>query len=140
MTEYKSIYLDTAPLIYFLECVAPYADKVNNFIISQFEMGASFVTSYITNTEYLVMPYREHDFQKILEFEQFKSILNIKLLPIADEISKQAAQIRAKYPSIKGMDSIQIASCMRAQCDIFLTNDIRLKQVNEINILLVEEL
>lgn len=140
MTEYSSIYLDTAPIIYALEGVTPYTQKVQDFLFSHFENDSAFSTSSITNTEYLVFPYRNLDFQKITEFERFKSILNIKTVPADDIITKRAAEIRAKYTGIKGMDSIHLSTAIKLGCGIFLTNDKQLKQVSEIPVLLVDEL
>ena len=38
------------------------------------------------------------------------------------------------------MDSIHLATAIVYGCDVFLTNDKQLKQVEEINVLLVDEL
>ena len=140
MTEYSSVYLDTAPIIYALDGVEPYTQNVQSFLFSNFENDCIFSTSSITNTEYLVFPYRKSDFQKITEYERFKSILGIKSVPADDIITKKAAEIRSKYNGIKGMDSIHIATAIKSGCDVFLTNDKQLKQISEIQVLLVSEL
>ena len=87
-----------------------------------------------------MFPYRNSDFQKITEYERFKSILGIKSVPADDIITKKAAEIRSKYNRIKGMDSIHIATAIKSGCDLFLTNDKQLKQISEIHVLLVSEL
>ncbi len=51
----NSIYLDTAPIIYALDDVAPFSAPVQDFIFSQFKNDAKFVSSAIVNTEYLVL-------------------------------------------------------------------------------------
>ena len=38
------------------------------------------------------------------------------------------------------MDALQLASAIQNHCDVFLTNDKQLKQGEEINVLLVDEL
>lgn len=38
------------------------------------------------------------------------------------------------------MDALQLASAIQNNCDVFLTNDKQLKQVQEISVLLVDEL
>ncbi len=140
MTEYNSLYLDTAPIIYALESVEPYTQNVQDFLFSHFESDCTFISSAITNAEYLVFPYRNQDFQKIMEFDRFKAILNIKMIPADEATTKRAAEIRAKYKGIKGMDSIHLATAIAYGCDVFLTNDKQLKQVQEIPVLLVDEL
>lgn len=139
-TDFNSIYLDTSPIIYILENVEAYSERVHRFIVSHFCDNATFTTSTITNTEYLVIPYRIQDYQKIMEFERFKKILKIRVIAADDAITKCAAQIRAKYSGIKSMDALQLASAMISGCDVFLTNDKQLRQVNEIQVLLVDDL
>ena len=65
-TEFNCIYLDTSPIIYMLEDVKPYSARVQDFIISHFLNDVMFTTSTITNTEYLVIPYRIQDYQRLL--------------------------------------------------------------------------
>lgn len=90
--------------------------------------------------EYLVIPYRIQDYQKIIEFERFKKTLKMRVLAADDAITKHAAQIRAKYSGIKAMDALQLASAIISGCDVFLTNDKQLRQVEEIPVLLVDDL
>ena len=139
-TGYKRVYFDTTPLIYYLDAVQPYAQKVRSIIVNGLEQEGSFVTSIITNTEYLVLPFRENDYEKIMEFEQFKRILNMEVIMVDNLISTQAAHIRAKYKGIKGMDSLHLATAIIYGCDLFLTNDIQLKQVVEVPVVLVDDL
>lgn len=140
MTDCNSIYLDTAPIIYALESVEPYASAVQEFIFSHFYADAQFATFAVTNTEYLVIPYRNQDFTKIMEFERFKSVLKMRVIPADNTITKLAAQIRAKYRGIKALDSLQLATAVQNRCDVFLTNDKQLRQIEELKVLLVEEL
>ena len=92
-TEYKRIYFDTTPFIYYLDSVQPYAQKVRSFIAESLERESSFMTSTIANTEYLVIPFREQDYEKIMEFEHFKRILNLEIIFVDNSVSTQAARI-----------------------------------------------
>ena len=140
MTEYRKIYFDTTPLIYYLDSFQPYAQKVRTFIAESLSQKSSFLTSTIVNTEYLAIPFREQDYEKVMEFERFKVILNLAVIAVDNSVSTQAARIRAKHKGIKGMDSIHLATAIINGCDVFLTNDKQLKQVDEINVLLVDDL
>ncbi len=62
---------------------------------------SSFMTSTIVNTEYLVIPFRVQDYEKVMEFEQFKRILNLEIIFVDNSVSTQAARIRAKYKGIR---------------------------------------
>ncbi|NEP03796.1 MAG: PIN domain-containing protein [Okeania sp. SIO2G4] len=58
---------------------------------------------------------------------------------IDEDIGKLAAQIRAKY-NLSLTDSLQIAVAIQSKCEAFLTNDLQLKRVNELSILVISEL
>ena len=53
------IFLDTSPFIYYLDGFEPFASKVEKFLLSAMDNGDFLYTSTITDTEYLVHPYRE---------------------------------------------------------------------------------
>ena len=58
----SKVYFDTTPLIYFLDDEKPFSDKVADFILKHQNEEDSFLTSTITDAEYLVFPYRNSDF------------------------------------------------------------------------------
>ena len=55
------------------------------------------------------------------------------------QVSRKAAELRVSY-GIKLPDALQIAVALIAGCDVFLTNDDRLKRVTDLQILVIEEL
>jgi predicted nucleic acid-binding protein len=99
-----------------------------------------FQTSVITLLEVLVLPMRKNETRLV---EEYQSILcnsrSIDIFDLTIEIAKSAAGFRAKY-GLKTPDSIQLATAVYYSADYFLTNDIRLKSVNEIEILILDEL
>lgn len=137
---HRKIFLDTNPIIYLLENRFPYATKVRDFIVNGLDAEAEFYTSTITDAEFLVRPYIVNDIKGISAYKGFLDDLNVLKCFITDEIAEIAARIRAKYPSIKLGDSIQLAASIDCNCDAFFTNDRQLKQVAEINCVLVDEL
>ena len=134
------IYFDTTPLIYFLDDERPFSDKVAEFILTHQNEDDSYLTSTITDAEYLVFPYRMEDTGKVHAYEKFLSDFNFQIIEPNRIIAQQAAKIRAKYSGIKGMDSIHLATSIYFGCDIFLTNDTQLKQVTEANVVIVDDL
>jgi predicted nucleic acid-binding protein len=56
-------------------------------------------------------------------------------LPVADTATK----LRSKYQGLRGMDALQISAAIHSECDHFMTNDRRLKQVNEIDVMLIKD-
>ncbi|MDE7267872.1 MAG: hypothetical protein K2N89_10450 [Lachnospiraceae bacterium] len=71
MTEYKKVFLDTTPLIYFLDADANYAEKVELILEKLIEADKTMITSTITCTEYLTYPYRTGNTEKINTFLNF---------------------------------------------------------------------
>lgn len=136
----SKIYFDTTPLIYFLEDEKAFSDKVAAFICSHQEDDDLYLTSTISDTEYLVLPYRAQDSEKIEAYESFLSDFNFQIVEPNRAITQQAAKLRAKYPGLKGMDSIHLATSIYFGCDIFLTNDTQLQQATESNVVLVDDL
>ena len=57
MTDFKRVFVDTAPIIYYLENNAQYKDVVKRFFIDCVENHRQIVTSALTIEEYLVFPY-----------------------------------------------------------------------------------
>ena len=134
------IYFDTTPLIYFLDDEKPFSDKVARFIFEHQNEDDIYLTSTLTDAEYLVFPYRVGDTVKIDAYEKFLNSFNFQIVEPNRNITRLAAKIRAKYQGIKGMDSIHLATSILLHCDIFLTNDTQLKQVSEANVILVDDL
>ncbi len=140
MTEFKRVFLDTAPIIYYLQRDEMYFEKMKHIFIQLRKKQIEFVSSDITIAEYCVFPYRTGD-QKLLEqFDKFIQIADVDIIHNSEEVAKKSAQIRARYPAFKMMDSLQIAFAFCGGCDLFLTNDKQLVKYTEIKCLLVDDL
>jgi predicted nucleic acid-binding protein len=136
----KKIFLDTAPLIYYIEENPYYIKPLNELFMAGDKQKCHFISSVITLTEVLVLPLREG---KIDIVEKYETILthsqSIEIIDINKKIAKITAQLRAKY-SLKTPDAIQLATSINHSADYFLTNDKRLKSIKEIAIILLEDL
>ena len=143
MTDYKKVFVDTAPFIYFIEKDdknPQYYENVKKFLKDGYDNDKKFVSSVITMEEYFVFPYRNHEYSLIDMFNRLVETTNMEIVEINQEIAKKAAQIRADYKGLKAMDALQLAVACLSACDLFLTNDKQLKQFKEIECVTVEEL
>jgi len=108
----KTIFLDTAPLIYFIEGNSPYQDKLKKIFDSNDKGDFTFITSSITLLEVLVKPLR--DGQSVLA-DKYKNILTkaagIEIFDITIDLAAKAAELRAKY-NLRTPDAIQIATAI----------------------------
>ncbi len=139
MTEYKKIFLDTAPVIYFLDQTPGFGDIALRVFESIVQNNKPIITSVITVEEYLVYPYQNNIPEKETAFFDFTGDLEINILPITLDIAKKAATIRAKYKYFRAMDALQLATAIESGCDLFLTNDNQLKQFSDIRCVTVED-
>ena len=131
---FKRIFLDTNPIIYFFFFFQNFGDNVRKFLVDAIVSGSEFYTSTITDAEFLVRPYQKGDFGAIEGYGAFLKNLNVLKCFVTDDIAETAAKIRAKYAGVKLGDSLQLATSMDCGCDCFYTNDSRLKQVTEANV------
>lgn len=137
MTDSKKIFLDTAPIVYYLENNELYSSRVKKFW--KIYVDCDYITSAVTITEYLTYPYQQNNLKQINAFYDFIDGMDIEVKSINKAIAEKAAQIRAEYKFFKTMDALQLATACIAGCDLFLTNDKQLKQFMEIRCLTVEE-
>lgn len=135
-----TVFLDTAPLIYFIEGNSAYQENLEKLFELNDEKYFQFLTSTLTLVEVLVKPLKDGE-TKIVE--QYKTILTnsegIDIFDITIPISVKAAEIRAKY-NIRTPDSLQVATAIECKADYFLTNDLRLKIISEIKVITIGEL
>src|SRR5258708_140230 len=131
--RHKNIFLDTAPLIYFIEGNSEYQEKLNQVFESNNKGHFIFITSSITLLEVLVKPLKEG---QIKLAEKYINILTnaggIEIFDVSNAVAIKATELRAKY-NLKTPDAIQLATSIEYNADYFLTNDIRLKAVTEVD-------
>ncbi len=136
----KNVFLDTAPLIYYIEENPKYSPILNKLFSENSKGIFLFQSSVITLLEVLVLPMRQDENQLV---EQYQNILcnspSINIFDLTIEIAQKAAWFRAKF-GLKTPDSIQLATAAYCSADYFLTNDVRLKAVKEIEILILDEI
>lgn len=139
MTEYNKVFVDTAPLIYFLEDDPNLGEKAKAVFSEVLTAEKTLATSVVTCEEYLVHPYKMDDAESEQAFFDFVEDCGVQIAPITVDIAKKAAQLRAKYQAVKGMDALQLATAIVDGCDLFLTNDSQLRQISEIKCVMLEE-
>lgn len=140
MTEFKRVYIDTSPIIYYLENSALYMDKMKRFFELCLDNNIQIVTSTITIEEYLVFPYASGKLELVDNFKRFIRYMNIKIVDINDEVAEQASKIRGQFKSFKAMDSLQLAAAIVSKCDMFFTNDKQLRQEKLLPCMTMEDL
>ena len=139
MIEFKKVFIDTTIFIYFLEENKNFIEKVNGFFKYCLYNNVELITSTISFMEFSVKPYEKGRLEVIKKFKELLVDFDIYTYNINLEVADYAAKLRAKYKWLKAMDSIQIVIALFAECDSFITNDINLKKINELNVILVND-
>ena len=132
----RVIFLDTAPIIYYIEDVSDYSGLMSA-VVDFVKLGKTKVlSSTLTVTEVLVAPMRKGKTDIVNKFMLFlKNSNNISLIPISLEIAELAGRIRSKYLFLRTADAIQISAAIVSKANYFLTNDKDLKRVKEIKVI-----
>jgi predicted nucleic acid-binding protein len=134
----KKIFIDTAPLIYFIEDSSEYVPKLSELFCNR--NNCHFITSVITLSEVLVMPLRENNMRLAKQYEEILTQAdNFQIYEINQQIAKETAVLRAKY-SIKTPDAIQLATAKYCSVDCFLTNDFKLKIDKSLHVITLADL
>ena len=133
--QYKTITVDTAPMIYFIEAHERYGSLMRDFFALFPSTKHNLITSTLAITEVLIKPIQLHQHELV---ERFLYLLrtehNLKLLDIDQELAHKAAEIRAKNSFLKTVDAVFLATAINTNSEAFLTNDIKLKQVSGLNL------
>ncbi len=139
MSGFKSAFIDTAVFIYYLEDNPEFGGKSEKVFQSAETNQASLFMTVLSYLEFCVKPYQEGRFELATTFLRFLEETNITCSIIEVNISDSAARLRAKYPGLKSIDALQLATAIKCNCEVFVTNDRRLRQVDEIRVMLLEE-
>lgn len=137
MTEFKKVFFDTNPIIYRLEAEENFGKKVKLLMDTYAE--CAFATSTVTVTEYLTGPFQSNDIDKESNFKSMIFDFKFEVVPIDWNVAEEAARIRAKFKSFKTMDALQLAAAKISGCDAFVSNDLQLKQYEDVKVLVVDE-
>jgi len=133
------VYLDTAPIIYYVEDIPPYADILEPVFQAVKSGTLRVCTATLTLAEVLVVPYRKKN-EALLE--KFEALLtktpDLTLLPLTPDIARETAKIRAEF-SIKIPDAIQLATARVNGIDHFLTNDKGLKLFSPLRVVVLDD-
>lgn len=121
-------YLDSAPIIYLVEQVQPFATAVR---VKLAFSGLVLVTSDLARLECRVQPIQNGNQILLQEFDDYFANTIAELLPLTKDVIDRAMELRARY-NFKTPDALHLGAALVSNCDVFLTNDQRLSRCQEI--------
>jgi predicted nucleic acid-binding protein len=131
--------LDTSLFIYHLEDHPRYG-VITADLFSEMEKGGfKGMTSFLTLMEILVKPKADGKPEVVQDYEfVLTTFPNLSFVPLGLEVTRRAADLRAAY-RLRAPDSIQVASALVQRATALLTNDKKLKVVNELDVSLLDD-
>jgi predicted nucleic acid-binding protein len=137
--KHKIIGFDSAPFIYYIEDVAPYADLLHPVFSLVENHALRAVTSTVTLAEILTKPFADKNFSLADEIKfTLKSYSSLSVAPIDEKLAEVAALIRARY-TIRLPDALQVAAAVNGEATLFLTNDKRVKKFDALQVLILSD-
>ena len=136
-----TVYLDANVLIYAVENVPIFGDKLRA-VFQQIDAGTlQGTTSELSLAETLVRPLRDGDRRTASEYEQLLAAGGrLIVIPVSRVVLVEAAGLRAAQPSLKLPDAIHAATALLHGCTTFLTNDARFETIPQLPVLLLSRM
>lgn len=140
LKQVTKLFLDTAPIIYFVEENQRYSPLVA-IVFDRLDNGPlTAVTSPVTLAECLVIPMRSNNLALKQSFiDRITSGSNTAFAVLDQKAAERAAELRAKY-NLTLTDAFQVSIALNQGCDAFLTNDLTLKRVTELEVIVLDEI
>lgn len=121
------IFFDTNLFIYLLEDMGERGAQVSRLLERVIVRRDELVTSALTLGEVLMKPLRAGDIAWADRYEKLLSTPGMSVLPFDKGPARIYAQLR-RDKTLRAPDAIQLACAGAARCDLFITNDDRLRQ------------
>ena len=61
------------------------------------------------------------------------------MIYISEGIAEAAGRLRGRYPALKTVDALQVAAALDNGADAFLTNDLKLRQIKELRVIVLKD-
>jgi predicted nucleic acid-binding protein len=134
------VYLDSNVFIYALEGYPEYASVLGPLFEALDSGRVHAVTSELTLAEVLVKPMMmgNQALQSTYQ-EAVRPSPSLTVLPVSRDVLVAAARIRAESHALRLADAIHASSARLGQANTLLTNDLRLKGLPGIVVLLLSD-
>ena len=132
--KHKIIGLDSMLFIYHFEKHKIFWQKTKK-IFELLEKGRFYgITSVITLIEIMTKPKKENNYYLVKEYKELLTTFpHLEIQDVNLRIGDLASSVRAKY-GLTTPDAILLASSLDSKAGGFITSDVRLKKVKEIEV------
>lgn len=117
-----TVYLDTNAIIYLTEGNPAFKASMEGLFAEIERVGALLITSELTYTEVLVVPFRSGNDELVAAYERLLDTL-IEPIPLGRQELILAAKLRATTSKLRTPDALHLATAILASADVFVTAD-----------------
>ncbi len=117
-----TVYLDTNAIIYLTEGNPDFKASIEGLFIEIEQAGARLVSSELTFTEVLVLPFRVGNDELVAAYERLLDTF-IEPIPLGRQELFLAAKLRATTPKLRTPDSLHLATAILIGADVFVSGD-----------------
>ena len=136
----ETVFIDTAPIIYYIEAHPQFGPLMKDIVGALESKSIKAYSSVITLTEVLPKPVKLGRRELVKRFTYFIRYSGaLSLIGISADIAETAGKLRGKYGALRTLDAIQLAAAVEEGIEAFLTNDKKLKQVEEVKIICMKD-
>lgn len=132
------VYVDTAIVIYTVENHPSYWQLLQPLWSKLRNREVQIFSSELSIMETLTGPLRDNNQQLLQDYERFLFQSGMVLVPISQNLLKEAAQLRATT-NLRTPDAIHVATALDTKSTLFLTNDRRIGQIPNLSVIVLQE-
>ena len=135
----SQVYVESPTLIYSVERHPRYALLLDPLWQAAQAGQVTTVSSTLIITEVLVMPLRHgnKDLQALYEAALFRA--DLRLLPLTQDVLREAARLRAAIPGLRTPDALHAATALLTGCALFLTNDAGFRRIPGLPLIVLDD-
>lgn len=137
LNKFKRVGIDTNFFIYYFQKHPLYGPIVKNIFNIFLERQTLLIASILTLTE--ILSFKSSQALLANLEKEITLITNLQLTEVNNEIAKEAARIRRGY-GFALVDAIQLATAVKNNAEVFITNDKKLQRFKELKIILLSSL
>ena len=136
----QSVFLDTAPLIYFIEENERYLKALTDFFDDVTTGNVMLITSMMTYIEVLTLPEKRGQSKLAGRYREFlTNSEQISIHPLTVPVADAAIRFRA-HDGLRTPDAIQLATAQVCGVDFVLTNDRAWQKIRIPRVVLIDDL
>ena len=133
------VYVDAQVPIYTADVHPTYAPILRPLWEAGIAGTIHVVSSELTLMETLVGPLRSGNTLMQTQREGLWLRVNSRLLPITQDVLREAARLRAVIPALKTPDAIHAATSLLNGCVLFVSNDTGFRRVPGLPLVLLDD-